>query len=76
MCHMFFVHVFSSRFVTHFRSVVFVVLVFYSLSVSLFLLFLSEVFAINNCARFCMWFGIFACVFIRQLDVLMLCMSD
>ena len=72
MCHMFFVYAFSSRFVAYLWSVVFVVLAFCSLSVSLFLLFLSEVFAIINCARFCMWFGIFACVFIRQLDVLIL----
>ena len=52
----------------------FVVLAFCSLSVSLFLLFLSEVFAIINWARFCVWFGIFACVFIRQRDVSILCM--
>ena len=50
--------------------------VFCSLPVSLFLLFLSEVFTIINWARFCVWFGIFECVFIRQIDILILYMFD
>ena len=65
---------FLSRFVAYLWSVVFVVLAFCSLSVSLFLLFLSEVFTIINWARFCVWFGIFACVFTRKIDVLIFCM--
>ena len=73
---MFFVCACLSSFVAYLWSVDFVVLTFCSLSVSLlFLLFLSEVFTIINWARFCVWFGIFACACTRQIDVLILCMS-
>ena len=67
MCHKFFVCAFLSRFVAYLWSVVFVVLACSSLPVSLFLLLLSELFAIVNWARVCVWFEIF-CVCIDSLN--------